>query len=60
METADKSRLLCDDVAAMIRETERRWPSDSGTIYGLAQDVIVVVRERVLQEIESYARENVR
>lgn len=50
---ADKDRLLQEDVTAMIADND----TDSPT---LAHDIIVVVRERVLREIQSYARENIR
>lgn len=50
-------RLLQRDVAAMITETGRFLEHESDE---LARDIIVVVRERVLKEIESYAREQIR
>jgi len=54
---ASESDLLQKDVAAMISESERIIGLEADE---LAHDIIVVVRERVLREIESYARENVR
>jgi hypothetical protein len=41
----------------MISETERVIGREAEE---LAHDIIVVVRERTLREIESYARENIR
>jgi hypothetical protein len=54
---ASESDLLLKDVAAMISETERVIGREAEE---LAHDIIVVVRERTLREIESYARENIR
>lgn len=57
---ASEDGLLQRDVAAMLRD----YPDDLS--YGteasmeLAHDLIVVIRERVLRELESYARENIR
>jgi hypothetical protein len=48
---------LRDDVAAMIEDHEIL---DDGSTLALAQQIVTVVRERVLQEVQSYARENVR
>jgi hypothetical protein len=50
-----RADLLKDDVAAMIRESR-------GVIHEgeLAANIITVVRERVLQEVQTYARENIR
>lgn len=44
----------------MIREHPNDLSYGTEASEELAHDIIVVVRERVLQEIESYARENVR
>ena len=49
--------LLQADVAAMIGDAELL---DKGDRERLAHDIIVVVRERVLRELASYARENIR
>lgn len=54
-----KTDLLKEDVASMIRDTMQDY--DRPTIAeDLAADIIVVVRERVLREIQSYARKNIR
>lgn len=50
----NQANLLREDVASMLRDRGE----DSAD--SLAQDVIVVVRERVLAELSSYARENIR
>lgn len=58
---ATESDLLAKDVAAMIRDNRDNiggWVSTSDE--ELARDIIVVVRERVLRELETYARENIR
>jgi hypothetical protein len=49
--------LLQGDVAAMISESERIIGREAEE---LAHDIIVVVRERVLTELSTYARENIR
>lgn len=54
---ADQSRILRDDVASMIGDADTLYEDDRRQ---LAHEIITVVRERVLREIESYARENVR
>ena len=51
---ASRDRILQEDVAAMILDRG----ADSAT--DLARDIITVVRERVLQEIGTYARQNIR
>jgi hypothetical protein len=51
------SDLLQHDVAAMIGDADTLYPEDREE---LARQIIVVVRERVLMEIESYARTHVR
>lgn len=56
---ASQSNLLQADVAAMIRDTAQEYDRP-GSAEELAHDIIVVVRERVLREIGTYARENVR
>jgi hypothetical protein len=53
----DRDEPLAADVAQMI---SNRCHNGEATMPELAHDIIVVVRERVLREIESYARENVR
>lgn len=51
--------LLEQDVAAMLRE--RMEGIETGQPYSeLAHELIVVIRHRVLQEIATYARENIR
>lgn len=58
---ASESRLLQEDVAAMVRDQrEGRNMHQNSTDLELAHDIVLVVRERVLQEIQSYARENIR
>lgn len=57
---ADADRLLRQDVAAMIREYPNEVSADQEAAEELAGDIVTVVRERVLREIESYARENIR
>lgn len=52
--TQGGSNLLHEDVAQMI--ADRYGLEDKA----LAHDIIVVVRERTLSEIASWARENVR
>lgn len=54
---ADKGKVLQQDVAALIQDTQRIIGVEADE---LAHDIIIVVRERVLREIESYARENIR
>ncbi len=54
---ATESDLLRNDVSAMISETGRVIGREADE---LAHDIIVVVRERVLRELEAYARENIR
>jgi hypothetical protein len=54
---ANESRMLQEDVAAMVRDHKI---GRHGTEMEVAHDIIVVVRERVLRELESYARENIR
>lgn len=49
-----RMRMLEEDVAAMITDTKRGYNSD--TPQELAHDIVTVVRERVLQEIESVTR----
>lgn len=49
--------LLQEDVAAMISESQRIIGREAEE---LAHDIIVVVRERVLRQLASYARENIR
>lgn len=51
--------MLRKDVANMIRDTAQEYDAPDSP-EELAHDIIVVVRERVLREIETYARENVR
>lgn len=48
--------LLQGDVVDMLKEARRTGVSDPD----LAHDLIVVIRERVLQELQSYARQNIR
>lgn len=48
-------RLLHQDVTDMIKERQGEQTPEE-----LAHSIIVVVRERVLRELASYARENVR
>lgn len=52
-----QSKLLQDDVSAMISDSRRIIGREADE---LARDIIVVVRERVLAELSSYARENIR
>lgn len=52
--------LLQEDVAAMIRDRVSSHDRPETIADELAHDIIVVVRERVLRQIESYARENIR
>jgi hypothetical protein len=54
---ADKSRALQSDVIHML--TENGHCPGRGA-QELAHDIIVVVRERVLTELASYARQNIR
>jgi hypothetical protein len=55
---ASESRMLQEDVAAMVND--HKMGRRDGSTLDLAHDIIVVVRERVLRELESYARENIR
>lgn len=55
--SASESKLLQEDVAAMIADTGRVVGLESDQ---LARAIITVVRERVLRELSSYARENIR
>lgn len=50
---AARQRLLSEDVAAMIGDAEVQYEEDR---VELAKDIITVVREAVLQEIESQVR----
>jgi len=55
---APVSKLLQEDVAQMIRDREKHYtPAED---MELARDIIVVVRERILREISSLVRENLR
>jgi len=59
---ASDSRMLKEDVGQLVREYVMRPPGPINSVKHteeLAHDIIVVVRERVLREIESYARENI-
>lgn len=57
--SALESKMLQEDVAAMIRDG-LKCDCDQVPSGELAWAVITVIRERVLREIESYARENIR
>lgn len=57
--TADKSVTLQADIAAMLRDA-KKCDCNNWDIKDLAHDLIVVIRERVLQEIQSYARHFIR
>lgn len=59
MRKATEDALLCKDVASMIRDTRQDYDAPDSPEQ-LAHDVIVIVRERVLREIESYARQSIR
>lgn len=52
-------RVLQRDIASMVREAKTLRATESECLQ-LAHDIIVVVRERVLREIETYARQNIR
>lgn len=54
---AAESDLLQKDVAAMIGDADTLYEEERQQ---LAHDIIVVVRERVLNELATYARENIR
>lgn len=54
--SAATDRVLEADVTAMLREARRAGIDD----VELAHDLVVVIRERVLREIETYARRNIR
>lgn len=57
----DADSLLKNDVAAMIRDARETGAVGVGVgDEELAHDIVTVVRERVLREIESLARENIR
>lgn len=56
---ATRNRLLREDVASMITDWALDHP-DKVSAAEVAKDIVTVVRERVLQEIESYARQNIR
>jgi len=60
---AHTDKLLQEDVAAMILDsTDATCTTEeqARAMRVLAKDVITVVRERVLREVQQYARENVR
>jgi hypothetical protein len=62
MTAATDSRMLQEDIAALIRDavvSPYHQPSKEDAL-DLAQQITTMVRERVLREIESYARENIR
>lgn len=54
---ADQDVFLQSEVVDLLRERGHEAPTDQGE---LAHDIIRIVRERVLREIGTYARENVR
>lgn len=56
---AATDRVLETDVSAMLRERHATICRDRD-YDELAHDLVVVIRERVLQEIQSYARRNIR
>lgn len=59
--TRARRDLLKEDVTEMIRERfATATPIRKDAAEELAHDLIVVIRERFLREIESYARENIR
>lgn len=55
--TKKPTNFLREDVARMIAEDLDVMPH---MLDNLADAIIVVVRERVLREIQSYARQNIR
>lgn len=58
---AHTDRMLREDVAKMIQDARDNigmWDDISDE--ELAKGIITVVRERVLREISTYARENIR
>lgn len=56
-QTRRRRDLLQHDVAAMILDALQEGDADRDK---LAHDIIVVVRERVLRELSTYARETIR
>ncbi len=60
---AHTDRFLQEDVAAMILDNTAATCQTDAQAKGmraLAKDIITVVRERVLREIQTYTRNNVR
>jgi hypothetical protein len=54
---AAEYRALCEDVAGMLKDTERIIGKEADE---LARDIVTVIRERVLREVTAIARENIR